>query len=85
MSYGVLVGSGRNKKIRKGFSVVWIMFIWVLWKVRNNQIFNNGAESVDDAVDLIQRLSWQWHLSKLATGSCLLYKCVWNPGDCMLR
>jgi hypothetical protein len=29
MSYGVLVGSGINKKIRRGYSVVWLAFIWV--------------------------------------------------------
>jgi hypothetical protein len=85
MSYGVLVGSGSNKKIRRGYSVVWLAFIWVLWKVRNNRVFNNGAESVDDAVDQIQRLSWQCHLSNRTTRSCLLYEWVWNPGDCMIR
>jgi uncharacterized membrane protein SpoIIM required for sporulation len=41
MSYGMLVGSGRNKKVRKGFSGVWLAFVWVIWKTRNDRIFKN--------------------------------------------
>ncbi|MCH80347.1 ribonuclease H protein [Trifolium medium] len=83
--YGTLVCSGRNKRLRKGFSLVWLAFMWVIWRSRNEKIFNNVVGVVEDAVDLIQRLSWQWYLSKNAKVPCLLYEWVWNPGDCMLR
>jgi hypothetical protein len=85
MSYGLLVGSGRNKRIRKGFSIVWLALAWVLWKNRNDCIFNNVVGSVDDVVGQIQRLSWQWYLNKLAKNSCLLYEWIWSPEDCMIR
>ncbi|MCI04536.1 putative ribonuclease H protein, partial [Trifolium medium] len=39
MSYGQLVGCGGNKKIRKGFSIVWLAFVWVIWRVRNDRVF----------------------------------------------
>ncbi|MCH84701.1 putative ribonuclease H protein [Trifolium medium] len=85
MSYGLLVGSGGNKKIRKGFSIVWLAFVWVLWRARNDRVFNNVGDSVDNVVERIQRTSWQWYLHKTAKGSSLLYEWIWNPGDCMMR
>jgi hypothetical protein len=85
MSYGQLVCSGRNRKIRKGFSSVWLAFIWVIWKIRNDRVFNNVNGDVDTAVDCIQRLSWQWFLNIVAANSCLLYEWVWDPDVCMNR
>ncbi|GAU26446.1 hypothetical protein TSUD_294120 [Trifolium subterraneum] len=85
MSHGLLVGCGGNKKVRKGYSIVWLAFVWVIWRFRNDRVFNNINGEVEDAMDSIQRLSWQWYLLKTAKGSSLLYEWVWNPGDCMLR
>jgi hypothetical protein len=85
MSYGQLVCSGRNRRIRKGFSSVWLAFVWVIWKVRNDRVFNNVNGDVDGAVGCIQRLSWQWFLNRVAANSCLLYEWIWDPGDCMNR
>ncbi|GAU32684.1 hypothetical protein TSUD_145580 [Trifolium subterraneum] len=84
-SYGLMVGSGRNKRIKKGFSIVWLAFIWVIWKTRNDRIFNQIGVSVDEAVNSIQRISWQWFVYRMAKSPCLLYEWAWNPGDCMLR
>ncbi|CAJ2654329.1 unnamed protein product [Trifolium pratense] len=83
--YGTLVGCGRNKCVKKGFSIVWRAAIWVIWRSRNDMIFNNVAGVVEDAVGLIQRLSWQWFVNNMAKGPCLLYEWIWNPGDCMIR
>ncbi|GAU23240.1 hypothetical protein TSUD_172690 [Trifolium subterraneum] len=85
VSYGMLVGCGGNKKIRRGFSIVWLAYIWVVWRVRNDRVFNNVNGSVEEMVERIQRISWQWYLHKTAKGYSLLYEWIWNPGDCMLR
>ncbi|WJX29872.1 soyasapogenol B glucuronide galactosyltransferase [Trifolium repens] len=37
----IAVGYGSNKKRRKGFSVVWLAYIWAVWKARNDRVFNN--------------------------------------------
>ncbi|WJX68394.1 hypothetical protein P8452_52767 [Trifolium repens] len=85
MSYAMFVGNGSNKQRRKDFSIIWLSFIWGLWKVRNDRVFNNITVDVSFVVDLVQRLSWQWFLNNTAKGPCLLYEWTWNPGDCMLR
>jgi hypothetical protein len=41
MSYGAIIGCGTNKKIRKGFSIVWLAYVWPIWKARNDRVFNN--------------------------------------------
>jgi hypothetical protein len=83
-SYAIFVGYGSNKKRKKCHSMIWLAFIWGLWKYRNGRIFNNKPASVDEVVDYIQRLSWKWFLSNIAKNSCLLYEWIWNPGDSML-
>jgi hypothetical protein len=85
MSYEQLVARGPNKKIRRGFSGVWLAFVWIMWKTRNDRIFNNMTGNVEEVVDCIQRISWHWFLNKVAKNSCLFYEWVWNPGDCMIR
>jgi hypothetical protein len=63
MSYAMFVGCGSNKKQRKGFSIIWLGFIWAMWKVRNNRVFNNTMVDAFTVVDRVQRLSWQWFLN----------------------
>jgi hypothetical protein len=85
MSYGHMVISGRNKRIRKGYAIVWLALIWVLWRMRNDRVFNNNIGTMDDAMDQIQRLSWQWFLRKTTKDSCLFYEWIWDPGECLMR
>jgi hypothetical protein len=69
-----MVGSGRNKRIRKGFLIGWLALVWVIWKIRNERTFNNVVGPVvAKALDQIQRISWLWYLSKTAKDLCLLY------------
>jgi hypothetical protein len=84
-SYAIFVGHGANRKRRKGLSVIWLAFVWVLWKVRNDRVFNNVVVDVPMIFDLVQRMSWNWFINKTAKAPFLLYEWVWDPGDCMLR
>lgn len=38
----------------------------------NDCIFNNMVKKVDDLVDKIKVLSWQWSLSRLKIPACIL-------------
>jgi len=78
-------GMERNKKIRKGLWLVWNTSIWVIWRARNDKIFNNLNWEVGEIIEEIQVLSWCWLLSRIKTSVCMLYEWKWNPKDCLLR
>jgi hypothetical protein len=77
-SYAIFVGSGLDKKRKKGRSIIWLAFIWAVLQVRNNLIFNNVEVAVVEVVDYIQRLSCHWFVNNTRKGPCLLYEWVWN-------
>jgi hypothetical protein len=85
MSYAVMVGSGLGKKRRKGFSIVWLAFIWWMWKSRNDVVFNNVTFDGPMVLDSIKQASWQWFVNNTAKGPCLLYEWEWEPTVCMLQ
>jgi hypothetical protein len=77
--------AGASNKFRKGLRLVWHTAIWVLWRARNNLIFNNIREDPVDIVEGIKVLSWRWSVDRLNIPPCLYYEWVWDPGDCFLR
>lgn len=73
-----------SRKIRWGFCLIWLASIWVIWKRRNEVIFNNGVVEIEDLVENIKVLAWYWSMSKLKIATCLYYEWCWNPQDCLL-
>jgi hypothetical protein len=65
--------------------VIWLAFVWAVWKARNDRVFNNVVVDAPVIFDLVQRLSWNWFVNNTAKAPFLLYEWVWNPGDCMMR
>lgn len=51
-----IVGAS-NSKVMKGFRVIWHATIWMIWKARNNKIFNDKICEVLNLVDEIKVLS----------------------------
>ncbi|KAK2372488.1 hypothetical protein QL285_073614 [Trifolium repens] len=82
-SLAILLDCAKNKKEKVGLCLIWSAYIWVLWSVRNNCIFNNGAVNLEEVVDHIKLLSWKWFIGRVAKGSVLLYEWNWEPLICM--
>jgi hypothetical protein len=75
----------RNKKVKKGFLLVWHTVIWSLWRARNNAIFNGILKEPLEVVEEIKVLSWNWSMDCLKISPCLFYEWCWDPGDCFKR
>ena len=73
--------SGRpmHKKIRKGLMMIWQAAIWVIWRVRNNCIFNTVVKQLDELEDEIKVLSWRWLLGRFKVPAGLFYEWEWSP------
>lgn len=78
------VSSHRNE-LNRGLPLIWHTTIWVIWKARNNIIFNDGVFRVDEIVEEIIMLSWRWCLARLKIPACLFYEWWWNPISCLCR
>jgi hypothetical protein len=81
----VLIGCAKNKKERKALSLIWSVFMWVMWSVRNDVVFSEATVIVDEVVEKIKMLSWKWYYGRIAKGPILLYEWEWSPLDCMVH
>ncbi|CAJ2639551.1 unnamed protein product [Trifolium pratense] len=77
-----LSGFARSKKARKGYRLVWHTTLWIIWRARNEVIFNNSIKVAAEFAEDIKVLIWKWSAHKLKTTPCLYYEWSWNPGYC---
>jgi hypothetical protein len=49
--------AAKNKRLRKGFRLVWHMVVWSIWRARNNDIFNGIKIEYKEIVEDIKVLS----------------------------
>ncbi|MCH82386.1 LINE-1 reverse transcriptase like, partial [Trifolium medium] len=60
-----------NKKEKAGMCLIWNAFMWTVWKRRNDYVFNNVAVIVEEVVEQIKVVSWQWFIGRMAKGPCM--------------
>jgi hypothetical protein len=78
-SFAMWITCSNNKRERNGMALVWCACVWVLWKVRNNCVFNNLAIELVEVIDQVKLTSWQWFIGRMAKSPCLLYEWQWGP------
>lgn len=81
----LLAGCGISKQGKKGMLLIWHAFVWVIWRTRNNRIFNNGVVDSGEMMELVMRLSWEWFIERMTKSPCMFYEWRWNPADCFSR
>jgi hypothetical protein len=85
MSFAMWANCVTNKKQKAVMCLIWSACIWILWRVRNDFVFNNKVINFEEVVDRIKLVSWHWFIGRLAKSPCLLYEWEWSPIDCMSR
>jgi hypothetical protein len=80
--FELLSGLATTKKARKVNLLVWHTTIWLIWRARNEVIFNNSVKAVSDCVEEIKVLTWKWSSHHLKILPCLFYEWCWDPGIC---
>jgi len=73
-----------NKKLTRGLRLIWHATIWLIWKARNDKIFNTKDMEVSKLVEDIKVLSWRWPLTRVKSNACLFYEWCWDPMACLV-
>jgi hypothetical protein len=81
--FDYFVGFAPNKKVAKGFALIWHTTVWSIWQSRNEMVFSNGVRDVGKVVDEVKHLSWQWGMARRLIPFCLFYEWCCEPGICL--
>jgi len=64
-------------------TVIWMATVWVIWKERNNRIFNQKIDTLDHSVDKVKVMSFSWLQANMPTFA-YSYNDWWrHPLPCM--
>lgn len=74
---------GLRKESKKGMRIIWHTSLWVIWKMKNNIVFNNEGFEVEEVVDEVKMLSWRWSIARTRMNPCLYYEWRCAPNWCM--
>jgi hypothetical protein len=47
--------------------LLWLACVWVIWKERNNRVFNQKDLDIHQIIDNVKRVSFQWIKASLTT------------------
>ena len=79
--FGHLAGLPRS--IHSFLTIIWMAIVWVIWKERNNMIFNQKIDTLDHLVDNVKFMSYSWLKANMSTFA-FSYNDRWrHPLPCM--
>jgi len=79
--FGYLAGLSRLS--HSFMTVIWMATVWVIWKERNNRIFNQKIDTLDHSVDKVKFMSFSWPQANMPTFA-YSYNDWWrHPLPCM--
>ncbi|KAK2456949.1 hypothetical protein QL285_004267 [Trifolium repens] len=84
-AFATMVSIGRGKRNTDCLALIWISFMWLIWRFRNNVVFNNKVLIIEELVEHIKFQAWKWFVGRVAKSPCLLYEWQWSPSDCFSR
>ena len=70
-------GAGRSKEVKK---VIGAAFLWTMWNVRNNIVFNGVMLKEKEIYEKIRFLAFDWYRSRWRFGNSL----SWDLWSCNL-
>jgi len=84
--FSKLVLVSRKGRECKGLMLIWHITLWSILRGRNDGVFKDKAAKVEDVVEHIQHVSWQWFVAKDEGLPCIFSYEWWiNPRDCLLQ
>jgi len=63
--------------------LIWLACVWVIWKERNNRVFNQKASELQQMTDRVKKLSFQWLKACMSTCSFSYHDRWRHPLLCM--
>ena len=63
--------------------LIWLACVWVIWKERNNRVFNQKASELQQMTDRVKKLSFQWLKACMSTCSFSYHDQWRHPLLCM--
>ena len=52
--------AGFPRAIHSFLTIIWMTIVWVIWKERNNMIFNQKINTLDHLLDNVKFISFSW-------------------------
>ncbi|RHN69914.1 hypothetical protein MtrunA17_Chr3g0129951 [Medicago truncatula] len=65
------------------FRVIWFATIWVIWKERNNRVFQNTGSELFNLIEIVKRYSFLWLRSKQVAFAYSYHDWWKHPIHCM--
>jgi hypothetical protein len=73
-----------DPRAKKGRLMIGCAVIWMIWKLRNLILFENGRGSTTEVVEGVKVVAWKWWVARTKKPPCLYYEWRTEPGICLL-